>query len=142
MGNFLGFKDGGCGWLFQTMLPCCIAKKDRRMPGVNTSGGGNVESEVICNWVVQAVLAVLLLVTALPLVLVLGTGLRTRKLLSKLNSRSTREAYSDGDEWNPRAVRIIWAQFGSLLVDLVFLPLALVVLFSGWGTLLPLIACS
>lgn len=119
-----GLSRHDAGWLFQTICPCCVPKSKRKKEG-----------EVRCLWIGQAIFGVCDLVTAMPLALVLLSGLRTRKLLTKLRSKEVRDDYDEDVEYNWKARRLVWKQCGSLCVDLVFVPLALVVLLSGWRSI-------
>ena len=71
------------------------------------------------------------IVNSLPLLLVLCTGVRTRKLLRLLRSEAVRKEYNRETEFNPKAAEMAWEQFGSLLADLIFVPIALLLLLSG-----------
>lgn len=148
-----GLKRHGTGWLFQTILPSSTAKADRKDEGT-----------VLSNWIGQALLGLLDLFTALPFLFVCCTGIRTRKLFKKLASDKIRKEYDEvrlarrvrsrrtlplplrrlravargapqDVEYNYAARALVWNQFASLLVDLLFVPLALVVLLSGWRSL-------
>lgn len=119
-----GLRRHGSGWLFQTICPWRTPKNKREASG-----------EIRGRWIAQAFLAFCDLVTALPLLVVLCTGLRTRKLLRKLRSESVRAQYEVEAEYNPKAVEVIWKQCASLLVDCLFVPIALLVLLSGWRSL-------
>ena len=119
-----GSQRHGSGWLFQTIVPWRTPRTKRE-----------ASDKIRCRWIVQAFLGLCDLVTALPLIVVLCTGLRTRKLLAKLRSESVRAEYAVEAEHNPKAVEVIWKQFASLLVDCLFVPIALLILLSGWRTL-------
>lgn len=115
----------GVGWLFQTMCPCTRPKKADRED----------ESELRLRWMGQAVLGLIDALTAFPLAIVMLTGIRTRKLYRKLRSQAVHAEYDQDVEWNPEARAVVWKQFGSLLVDCIFVPLALIVFLCPWRTL-------
>ena len=115
----------GLGWLFQTICPCTTPKEKRVS-----------ETDILWDrWVIQPLLGAIDLVTAFPLAIVLLTGIRARKLLKKLRSKEMLEHYDKDYEYNMAARGLVWKQFGSLLVDAIFVPLALLVALSGWRTL-------
>ena len=120
----LGLKRHGAGWLFQTIVPCTTPKKDR-----------TGEDEILGRWIGQFFIGFVDLITAFPLILVLCTGLRTRKLLKKLASSEMRAKYETEVEWNYEARVYVWKMFFALLVDLIFVPLAMFVVLTGWRVL-------
>ena len=123
----LGLRRHGAGWLFQTIVPCVTPKSKRQGEG-----------DVLGNWIIQAFCAVADLATFFPLVGLLVSGLRTRRLITKLRSDKMRAKYDTEYEWNPKARAYVWGEFFLLLVcgaaDLATAGPLLVVLVSGLRT--------
>ncbi|KAL1511175.1 hypothetical protein AB1Y20_005991 [Prymnesium parvum] len=114
-----GLRKHGGAWLFQTLCPYCVSTS-------KLSGSPRRR------WLEQAWIGVVEGITYVPLVLVLLTRLRARKLCSKLKQRAGK--HDEMRQCNFEQYAAVWVQFGSLLVDLAFVPIALVVLLSGWRT--------
>ena len=122
-----GLRRHGGGWLFRTLCPCCTGSAtDQRGPGAPS------DSETRGRWIGQFSIGLLDAVTFLPYGIVLGTGLRAKKLCAKIEK--VKGEYEEDDEYNYARATAVWAQFGSLLVDGIFVPLGLAVCLSGWRT--------
>lgn len=116
-----GLRRHGGGWLFRTLCPC-VAERS----------GGPSDATTRCRWISQFCVGLVDAVTFLPYAIVLCTGLRARKLCQKI--KKVEGEYDEELEFNFGRVGAIWVQFGSLLVDAIFVPVFLLVFLSGWRT--------
>jgi len=117
-----GLRRHGASWLFRTLCPC-VARGSRDEPS---------DAKTRSRWMGQFFIGLLDAVTFIPYVIVLCTGLRARKLCEKIEKVAGK--YEEQVEFNYDRVSAIWLQFGSLLVDVVFVPIFLIVFLSGWRT--------
>ena len=97
---FRGLTRHGSGWLFRTLCPCCTETK--------TSSSAPGDSETRSRWMTQALFGLIDAVTFVPYVLVMVTGLRSRKLCRKL--RDAARDYDEEVEFNMSKVAVVWVQ--------------------------------